>query len=881
MMDELQEAPQAEEDNAINQDAISDDYDIQENDDGSATLIPKETEEPDGGESSDFHENLVETILKDQSGQLLLSKLSAEYLEYIEIDKETREKRDKQYADAIKRSGLGEAAPGGAEFDGANKVTHPLLSEATVDFAARAIKELFPPNGPVKTKILGKATPAKYRKAERKARHMNWQCTKQMPEFRSCLEQILTQAALSGVQYSKTYHWKRGRRSKFEYVPMDDVYVPFHAANFYSATRKTHAQRLNQIEFEERVSSGLYYDWEINDFSDSYVVDESESKRASDKVEGKEEPVYDSDGLRTVYEVYCWLELDADTLAQGDYKYAPYIMTIDNPTNRVLSIYRNWDKEDPSMNALDWIIEWPFVPWRGAYAIGLSHLIGGLSGAATGALRALLDSAHINNSQTALKLKGSQIGGQSISINIGEVSEIDGAPGIDDIRKIAMPLPFNPPSPMLFQLLGLITEYGKGVVRTVIEKSTEYSPNTPPGTEMSHVDQGLTVYASIHARLHGAMERQLCIQHRLNAMYLEDNDAAEELPYGENEEHAGDLDDETSTPLAFKSDYEGEMDVEPVSDPNISSEVQRFSQMAGVGQLVNQAPQIYNLRAYHKAMLQLMKIPPAKIEEFLPEPPTPQDENPATENIKMAFGQPAFVLPDQDHLAHLQVLMDFMNDPFYGKNPAIRPKFLSHAVDHAVQHMLFLYGNEIKTLIEKAAGQPVKNLLGDEPELKELMSKTVAATSPLALKNTAGLLEKILPILSEAIQEVQQMQPPAPMDPSAAALQIKQVDAQIAQQRDQANLKATNIKVQADAQKTQAKIQSDQQSDQTKAIADAQQLQEKITSDQQIAKLHSDTELEKNEEDNQTALTITAMRAATGEKTGNLSNGNSIGEGEL
>ena len=851
--------------NELNVEVDGTQYQLQENEDGTGKLIPVESE--DVGEDEEFYRNLVDAI---GVGTNKLTALGAEFLDYVDIDKEARKKRDEQYAQAIKRAGLGEEAPGGADFEGANKVTHPLMSEATVDFAARAIKELCPPDGPVKTKILGKSTPEKFQKADRKARHMNWQLMTQMPEFRPCLEQILTQCALSGVQYSKTYHWKRGRRSKFEYIPMDDVYVPFHAPNFYSASRKTHAQRLNKLEFEERVASELYYDYEINDSGGSNNDEVSKSEQASRKIEGKEEPPYDADDLRTVYEIYCYLELDEDAQTTGDYKYAPYIMTIDEPTGKVLSIYRNWDPSDPSLTALEWIVEWSFIPWRGAYAIGLSHLIGGLAATATGTLRALLDSGHINNAPTALKLKGAQIGGQSQTIAMTQIQEIEGAPGVDDIRKIAMPLPFNPPSSVLLELLGIVVQYGKGVVTTAIESNPNYSPNTPVGTEMSRVDQGMAVYSAIHARLHESMKHQLAIQHRLNGLYLEENSS--QLAGDVQKLHSHDMDDETSTPLAFKEDYQGEMDVQPISDPNIFSDVQRVAQMQSVGQLITQFPidpatqkPMYDIRAYNKRMLQLLKVP--GIDELLPEPPEPTDENPATENIKMSMGVPASVLPEQDHLAHLQVLVDYMKDPCYGANPAIRPKFIAPAVAHAVQHLLFLYGDEVKSMIEQAAGKPIEELMGDTPELKELMSKTVAAASPLALKSTNGLLQGIMPILEQAFQDAQKLVPPPPMDPSQASIQTAQLGAQTQQ-----------AKIASDEKVKLQELQTSSQADQAKIQADLQTAAQQMQSDQQIESLKAQTILQKNTADNNTALQIASMKIETGVGgAGNIKDGTSLG----
>ena len=833
----------------IETDEIPEDFDVQENEDGSADIIPKQSDQLEQN-SEDFYDNLAAKLSQDSEGAQFLNNLATDYLQFIEIDKKAREKRDKQYAEAIRRTGLGDDAPGGAEFEGASKVVHPLIAECAIEFNSTAIKELCPAGGPVRTNVIGRVTPQKLQKADRKQRHMNWQFKNQITEFKSCLEQILTQSSVSGVQYSKQYYWARGRRAKFEYVAMDYIYVPYHAADFYSASRKTHRQRLTKIEFEERVASGLYLDDVALDMTDAMNFTDSESQKASDKVEGKEEQQqYDEDGLRTVYEVYCWLEVPGDNYLKGDYTYAPYILTIDDPTNKVLALYRNWDPELETYEPLDWIVEWGFIPWRGAYDIGFSHLLNGISAAATGALRALLDSAHINNSATAIKLKGAQMSGQSASIGIAQIHEIDAAPGVDDIRKIAMPLPFNAPSPVLFQLLGFLITEGKGLVRTVIEADPEYSPNMAPGTQYNQIEQGLKVYSAIHSRMHDSMDRVLKIQHRLNKIYLE-NEKPEE-----DEDHEYDLMDTTSDQLAYRSDYEGEIDVQPVSDPNIFSEAQRFAQMGGVGQLIDKAPHLYDIRAYHKCMLQLMKVP--NIDQLMPEQQDIADENPATENIKMATGQPAGVLPDQDHLAHIQVHMDFMMSPMFGQNPAIKPRFSSQWLEHIIQHMLMLYGSELKDLIERASGMKIKELLDENREVRKALSKAVAAASPAAISSSSALLEKVLPVVAETMKYIQSIQPPQPMDPTAVAAQDVQIRSRMVEQKAQ----ETQIKSQLEDKKIQAKQIESQQKEQN---------------DLQEAQLKAEVELIKNNEDNETALTIAGMRVASGQGTGNIKNGNSL-----
>lgn len=844
MVDELEQDESPEEE-------LSEDYEIEENEDGSAQLIPKET--PELAEL-DFYDNLAETLLDP----LELNNLATDYLDYIELDKKAREEREKQYAETIRRTGLGNDAPGGAEFDGASKVVHPLISEAVVDFASAAIKELFPATGPVKIKIQGKQDSEKYRKADRKQRHMNWQCTTQMPEFKSVIEQVLTQIPLGGVQYTKMYFWDRGNRPKTEFVPLDDIYIPYQAANFLSSERKTHRQRLTKMEFEERIAAGIYIDPELSITAGADPDSDSAPQRATNKIEGKSQEGYDEDGMRTVFEIFCWLNIE-DQEVSGEYSYAPYILIIDEPSSKVLGLYRNWDPEDATRQELQWIVEWPFIPWRGAMAIGLGHLIGSLSAAATGALRALLDSAHINNAATGLKLKGGQMSGQTASISIGNIHEIDAAPNVDDIRKIFMPLPFNPPSTVLFELLGFITAAAKGIVKTAIEQNPDYSPNTPPGTEYSHIEQGMKVYSAIHSRLHDAMSRQLDILHRLNRLHLEDSHPPE------SEEEEDSFSDMENNCLAFKSDYEGEMDVQPVSDPNIFAEAQRFAQMASIERLIDKAPQIYNVRAYHERMLQLMKVP--DYEQLLPKPQGEQDENPATENIKMASGATANVLPDQDHLAHIQTHMDFMLSPLFGQNPVIKKNYAPQWLAHMIQHMLMLYGSEVKDLIEQAAGMEAKDFASDNPKVTEALAKAIAAASPLAIKNVTPLLEKLLPTIVETMQFVQQNSPPPPVDPSVATMQVAQM-----------NLQQKKEEIAQNAQLKQLEIQTDASSKQQDNQARLQEQQLENASDKEVAEIKAMTELKKNTDDNNTAKELTALKilASGGKEAGGFTNGNSL-----
>ena len=416
------------------------DEDLDENDDGSVDVdLPDDTadilEMPDGSavvsmetvgpeESRDFYANMAETMETYE-----LDRIAMRYIDLLEKDKNAREDRDKQYEEGIRRTGLGKDAPGGANFMGASRAVHPIMAEGCVDFASRAIKEMFPPDGPVRTKIIGEVDDLKQQRAERKRDFLNWQITEQIEEFRDEQEQMLTQLPLGGSQYIKVWYDEQQKRPMIEFLPIDRVILPFAASNFYTAQRAAEVHEITEWEYKRRVSTGMYIDG--FSFTSSIEPEQTKSQKANDKIEGK--AFQDNeDGLRKVFHIYTYLEFDDDKHSGAEM--APYIMMVDEQSSKVIGLYRNWEDGDNTMTKLDWIVEFKFIPWRGAFAIGLPHLIGGLSAALTGALRALLDSAHINNAATMLKLKGAKLSGQTQQVEVTQVAEIEGAPGVDDIR---------------------------------------------------------------------------------------------------------------------------------------------------------------------------------------------------------------------------------------------------------------------------------------------------------------------------------------------------------------------------------------------------------------------------------------------------------------
>jgi len=789
------------------------DPNVQDTDDGGAivTLDDEDEDEDAPDTDGDFYENLAETMPETE-----LNRIATQYLELISKDLEARKKRDEQYEEGIRRTGLGKDAPGGASFEGASKVVHPMMTEACVDFASRAMKELMPASGPAKDFIPGEITAAKVKKARRKTAFMNWQLTVQSKgEFRSELEQLLTQTPLGGVQYMKLGWNEPGNRPTFTTVYVDDMLLPFAAGNFYSAQRRTWRRYLTQLDYEQSVRAGVYLDADL--IPASMEPDRSLSQKANDKVEGKSETSYNEDGLRTVYEIYALtnIEHDAETGGKDNTTDAakigaapsPYIITIDKTTSKVLSVYRNWDEVDDSREELEWFAEFPFVPWRGAYAIGLPQMIGGLAAGATGALRALLDAAHISNSQTMLKLKGGSRGGQTLNIQPTQVEEIEGGLNVDDIRKLAMPLPFNPPSAVLYQLLGTLVDASKGVVRTTLEDAVDGNANAPVGTTMARLEQGMVVFSAIHARLHNAMGRVLTILHRLNHMYLDDEKIEAEL--GEE--------------LASRKDFDKPTDVVPVSDPNIFSEAQRFAQVQAIAQRSLNNP-LYNARKVEERILETLKIPNAK--DLLAPVQEPKEQNAVNENVAATLGRPVLAFPEQDHIAHLKTHLSYLLSPTFGMGPLMAPTFLPAIIGHLKEHIAWWYATSVFNLGTEEAGQDLGDMLkmNKTPEEKRAFDRMLAEASVNVVQDGAKVFGALPPVIAKAMEMVQKLQPPPAMDPTQVAAQDVQRRTADDQQRTQIKGQELQIKqaemqqsAQGNAQRMQIEAAKMQQSAQTEA----------------------------------------------------------------
>lgn len=870
---------------------------------GAEEEVEEEVEDENIIDLEKFFINLAE----DDKVHAEVSKIAASIIEQIEEDREVRKERDQQQAEGIKRTGLGKEAPGGADFDGASTVVHPILTEGCIDFAAHVTKELLPPPGPVKTHIIGKSTKEKVAKADRKRQHMNWQLTQQIKEYRTECEQLWTQLPLGGSGY---LHWWQDKRPHIEFLPIDLVILAAHASSFETSSRITIVENgLGEDEFQGRIRQGRYRDPET--MADTLSPDLTASEAATDKIEGKSDAGTNLEGQRNLYTVYIALQLESDSKAGGEL--APYKLTLEQGTNTVLEVKRNWDPtiENDEKERMDWLVQWDFIRWRGALGIGLGQMIGSMAGSITGGIRALLDSAHINNAATLIKLKGANIGGQSTSIDITGVAEIEGPAGLDDIRKLAMPLPFNPPSTVLFSLVEMLIKEARQTLANSEDAVQAAGPNTPVATMMAVVESGAVTFSSIHARMHECQRRSFEILHRINKFWLEDEETIEDL---------GEL-------VVRREDYEGPMDVIPVSDPAIFSEMQRATQVQGTLDLNTLFPGQMNPRTLLKRALQVLKVPDQ--EELLPEEEKPTPKNPVAENLEMFMSQPAFAFPDQDHEAHMQVHLAMLMDPNIGSNPAFMNSLVPQMLEHMKQHIGFWYVDTALGVLSSISGMDMSQGDYSSPESQDALARALAEAAPFIMQESSRVLGQIGPILAKMseingqMQQAQMEQQLAMNGKSADASRMAEVDRK--RQADQGTLqikgqevalkgqalKLKEQELQAKSQERMARFQADERRLMLEAQKGEQEARHKLEElrhkemlaqredaakrlslsvqrlaaeeDKEIDLLglendirDMDTKLLMNEQDNYTALKIAKEDRKVGNKA-KVSNGNSIG----
>ena len=645
------------------QDQIREAAEILVNEEG--VLVDDEMlEEPPAQDQSAFDANLVDFI--DESE---LQSLSSDILSSIRQDKDSRSEWEKTYVDGLKYLGMKFDESRSEPFEGSSGVIHPILAEAVTQFQAQAYKEMLPAKGPVKTQLIGQRSADTEAQADRVQEFMNFYIMNVMKDYDPELDMLLFYLPLAGSAFKKIYFDTVLNRAVSKFISPEDLIVPYEASDLSSAERVTHAISMSRNEIKKQQLSGFYADVEIKE--SSYDPDDSDVQKEIDDIEGVG-PSYAEDRDHTVYEVHTILDLkgfeDAGQDGEPTGLKLPYIVTIDESSQTVLSIRRNYTEGDPYKNKINYFVQYKFLPGLGFYGLGLSHMIGGLSKASTSILRQLIDSGTLAILPAGFKARGMRIRDEDEPLQPGEFRDIDTTGG--SLRENLIPLPIKEPSNVLMSLLGILVDSGKRFAAIGDMNVGDMNQAMPVGTTVALLERGTKVMSAIHKRLHYAQRLEFGLLSKVFSEYL-----PPEYAY------------ETGTgPREIKqTDFDERIDVIPVSDPNIFSQSQRITLAQELLQMVQSNPQVHGPNGIYEAYKRMYgALGVDNVESLLQPPPdtSPKPIDAGLENSAFLMGQPAQAFEGQNHRAHVETHRALFLTQVVKENPQIQAMIISHIMQH-------------------------------------------------------------------------------------------------------------------------------------------------------------------------------------------------------
>jgi len=690
-----------------------------------------------------FDANLVEYLDDD-----ILGVMSSKLISAVENDKESRKEWEKTYTDGLKYLGMRFDEQRSQPFEGSSGVIHPILSEAVTQFQAQAYKELLPAQGPIKTQVIGQRDANTEMQAERVGEFMNYYIMNEMPEYDPDLDQLLFYLPLSGSAFKKVYYDAAKGRPMSKFIPAEDLLVPYNATDLLSAERVTHVVSMSNNEVRKLQLSGFYADTELKPY-DSIMRDEIDKE--IDKIQGVE-PDYGEDEQRKLYEIHTVAEIegfeDVNDMGETTGLKIPYIITIDDASQKILSIRRNYDPQDTFRNKINYFVQYKFLPGLGFYGLGLSHMIGGLSKASTSILRQLIDAGTLSNLPAGFKTRGIRIRDEASPLQPGEFRDVD-APG-GALRDSLMPLPYKEPSNVLFQLLGLLVDSGKRFAAIADMNIGDSNAAMPVGTTVALLEKGTKVMSAIHKRLHYSQKNEFQILARIFQEFL-----PPVYPY-----------ETGSGPREIKiEDFDNRVDVIPVSDPNIFSMSQRVIMAQELLTMVQSNPQLHGPQGIYEAYRRMYAALGVDNIDSLLMPPadnTPKPVDAGIENSGLLQGIPQQAFPEQNHEAHVAAHKSL----FLTQAVITNPQLQSIIIAHVMQHLQFMANQMAEQQMPPEVQQQIQ---GAAQQMQQLDPQSQMALQ----QQIQSIIESFsAPILAQLSNEfLASVQPPQQDDPLVAIRQ--------------------------------------------------------------------------------------------------------------
>jgi chaperonin GroES len=626
--------------------------------------------------------NLAEYIEDNE-----LSRFASDLLAEFESDRDSRKDWEDTYIKGLDMLGF-KYEDRTQPFEGASGVVHPLLAESVTQFQAQAYKELLPPSGPVRTQVVGVETPETNEQAQRVQEFMNYQITEVMQEYDPDMDQLLFYLPLCGSAFKKVYYDGLMKRACAKFVAGEDLVINYMATDLESADRITHIIKTSGNDIRKQQLQGFYRDIELP----TGQIDSDDVADKIDELDGAEKNYGSSDEEHTILEMH--INADVPGFEDTSGVKLPYIVSIDQYSQEILSIKRNYKEGDPNFMKNHYFVHYKFLPGLGFYGFGLIHMLGGLSRTATSALRQLIDAGTLANLPAGFKARGMRIRDHDEPLQPGEFRDVD-VTG-QSIKESLMMLPYKEPSAVLFQLLGFAVDAGKSFAAIADMKMGEGNEQNPVGTTLALIERGTKVMSAIHKRLHYAQKIEFKLLAKVFSIYL-----PPQYPYmvvGGNQ-------------MIKQQDFDDRVDILPVSDPNIFSMAQRVTLAQQQLQLANAAPQLHNLREAYRRMYAAMGVDNVET-LLLPDPGNPQPMSPAMENAGAMRGKEPKPFPMQDHMSHISAHAEFMFTRMVQINPQLYAMLQAHVSEHislmASEQMQEKYGPQFQEL-QQAMQQAQQN----------------------------------------------------------------------------------------------------------------------------------------------------------------------------
>ena len=709
------------------------------------------------GESEDFYENLAEEIPDRE-----LSRIASDLLGEFDSNKASRQEWEDTYKNGLDLLGFNYEERS-MPFRGSSGVTHPLLAEAATQFQAQAFNELLPSSGPVRTVVLGKDTREKQDQAKRVKQFMNYYITNVMEDYTPDMDQMLFYLPLAGSTFKKIYYDSNLGRAVSKFVPAENLVVPYDTSDLDTCPNITQVVRMDLNDLRKKQVAGVYLDIDVIPSQGEVTSVRSEL----DRIDGFEPNQIDYDC--TLLECHVDLDLEGyeDIGEDGEPTgiKVPYIVTISQDNSEILSIRRNYAEDDEKKKKISYFVHYKFLPGFGFYGLGLIHTIGGLARSATSSLRQLIDAGTLSNLPAGFKARGLRIRDDEEPLQPGEFRDVD-APG-GAIRDSLMPLPFKGPDQTLFNLLGFVVQAGQRFATITDMKVGDGDQSAAVGTTIAMLEQGSRVMSAVHKRLHYAMRLEFKILARVMSESL-----PQEYPYSV----AGD----DSSVMA--ADFDGRVDVVPVSNPNVFSQAQRIALAQTKLQLATQAPEIHNMHEVYRDMYEALGVTDVeRIMQALPDS-EPRPTDPAQENINSMDMMQLHAFTGQDHQSHIMAHLVFGSSPMVAQMAPIAMSLQKHILEH------------VKIQAEEQAMAQMQQASGGDESQMEMQYQAMVAQ-----------------LVAQGMQQVKEMSGQLSGQGPDPLVQLKEKELEIKAQSEQADAQVDQAKLQLDAKNQQMRGQQFQQ----------------------------------------------------------------------